>query len=115
MDIKFNRDSQKAINLKRTENLNIIYKSGLVDFLEENFPGTTIILFGSYSKGEDTIKSDIDIAVIGTKGKIINTKKFDKILEKDILINFYLSFKNIHKELKDNILNGITLVGGINL
>ena len=50
--ISFNRDGQIAMDLKRVENLKNIYTSGLSDYLEEELAGSTIILFGSYSKGE---------------------------------------------------------------
>ncbi len=114
---ELNRDNRKAIELKRTENLRLIYESYLIENLEENFPGCTIILFGSYSKGEDTKESDIDIAIIGSKEKRIDklVKKFEKILEREININFYDSFKEINKELKENLFNGIVLSGGIEL
>jgi len=110
--IQLNRD--KAVGFKRVENLKLIYESGLLGFLEEKFPGSTIILFGSYSKGEDTIKSDIDIAIIG-KEKKIDLIKFDKLLERRIFLHFYPSLKEMKKELKENILNGIILFGGIEL
>lgn len=122
VSVEFNRDNQKAIELKRVENLKMIYESGLAGFLEDNFPGTTIILFGSYSRGDDVWASeseghtsDIDIAIIGTKGKEIELTKFDKMLERTVIINFYPSFKEIHKHLKDNILNGILLSGSVDL
>ena len=122
LSIEFNRNNQKAIELKRVENLKLIYESGLAKFLEENFPGNTIILFGSYSRGEDVLtgeaeenKSDIDVAIIGTKEKDIKLTEFDKKLERSVIINFYLSFKKIHKYLKDSILNGILLSGGVDL
>ena len=110
--IQLNRD--KAVGFKRVENLKLIYESGLLGFLEEKFPGSTIILFGSYSKGEDTIKSDIDIAIIG-KEKKIDLIKFDKLLERRIFLHFYPSLKEMKKELKENILNGIILFGGVEL
>lgn len=82
----------------------------------------TVILFGSYSRGDDVWineteghKSDIDIAIIGTKGKEIKLTRFDKLLERTIIINFYPSFKEIHKHLRDNILNGILLSGSVDL
>lgn len=121
LSIELNRDNEKAIELKRVENLKLIYESGLAKFLEENFPGTTIILFGSYSRGDDIWnlseehRSDIDIAVIGTKGKEIKLTEFDNKLERMIVINFYPSFKEIHKHLRDNILNGIILSGSVDL
>ena len=101
LSIKFNRDNPKAIDLKRVENLKAVYESGLVDYLSETFPGCTIILFGSYSFGEDVWinteqghKSDIDIAVIGAKDRKTDLIKFEKLLERSITINFYTSFKN---------------------
>ena len=65
--IELNRDNQQAIWLKRADNLKQIYESGLAQFLYDALPGATIILFGSYSLGDDTTKSDIDLAVIGIK------------------------------------------------
>src|SRR3989344_1605749 len=68
--IAFNRDNHKALEMKRVENLKMLYESGLSDALFDAFPGCAIVLFGSYSRGEDvwTISdddetiSDIDIA-----------------------------------------------------
>src|SRR3989338_3212607 len=69
--IELNRDSPKVMQLKRIDNLKQIYESGLADFLEKEYAGGTIILFGSYSRGEDIASSDIDIAVIGRKEKLV--------------------------------------------
>ncbi|HLD04387.1 MAG TPA: hypothetical protein VJG90_01585 [Candidatus Nanoarchaeia archaeon] len=121
LSLELNRENPKTTQLKRTENLRLIYESELSNFLYHEFPGCTIILFGSYSLGEDIFteteetRSDIDIAIIGTKGKKINLTRFDTLLERKININFYESWKTIHKNLKDNILNGIILSGGIDL
>jgi len=120
LSIEFNRDNPKAIELKRVENLKMIYESGLSGFLFNEFPGCTIILFGSYSRGEDIAestenRSDIDIAIIGTKGKKVDLTRFDIMLERTVSINFYESWKGIHKHLNENILNGILLSGGIEL
>lgn len=119
LSIEFNRDNKRAIELKRAENLKMIYESGLSDFLFSEFPGCTIILFGSYSKGEDAWigenRSDIDIAIIGTNGKELSLDNFDKLLERTVTINFYETWGKIHKNLKDNILNGIILSGGVDL
>lgn len=113
--ITFNRDNHKAIELKRAENLRQIYLSELSDFLEENLAGSTIVLFGSHSKGEDTISSDIDLAVLGRKAKFLDLRIFEKILNREININFYNSLKDIHSHLRNNILNGIILTGNIEL
>jgi len=115
LSIELNRNNHKVMHLKRSDNLKLIYETGLADFLEEMFAGATIILFGSYSRGEDIINSDIDIAVIGRKDKEINLIKYEKELERKININFYDPFKNIHKNLKENLCNGIILAGGVEL
>lgn len=113
--VSFNRDNHRAIELKRAENLKNIYISGLSDYLENQLPGGTIILFGSYSSGVDTESSDIDIAVIERKDKMLDLENYEKILNRVINVNFYESWKKIHKHLKNNILNGIILHGGIEL
>lgn len=114
-EIEFNKDNKKAIDFKRVDNFRLIYESGLFDFLFETFPEATIILFGSYSYGTDTINSDIDIAAVNSKEKEIDLRKFEKALQKKIIIQFYPSFKEIQKNLKENILNGILLKGGVEL
>ena len=113
--VELNRDNHKVMQLKRADNLKQIYESGLSDFLEQEFAGATIILFGSYSRGEDILGSDIDIAVVGRKDKKIDIEKYEKVLEREIRINFYDDFKKIHKNLKENLCNGIVLVGGVEL
>ena len=122
LSIEFNRDNEKAIELKRIENLKLIYESGLVNCLEEKFPGVTVVLFGSYSRGDDVCikdleenKSDIDIAMIGEKEKDIDLKEFNKKLEREVVLNFYGSFEKIHKHLRNSILNGVVLLGGVDI
>jgi len=113
--IEMNTDNQRVIQLKRVDNLKLIYESGLADFLEKELAGAAIILFGSYSRGEDTINSDIDIAVIGRKEKNIFLEEYERILNREIVINYYDSLKKIHEQLKNNILNGIVISGGVEL
>jgi len=113
--VELNRENHKVMQLKRIDNLMQIYETGFADFLEREFAGATILLFGSYSRGEDLINSDIDIAVVGRKDKQIDVTSYERLLERKISINCYDSFKNIHKHLKENLCNGIVLVGGIEL
>lgn len=113
--VSFNREEQRAIELKRVENLKSIYLSGLLRYLKEQLPGGTIILFGSYSRGEDTSTSDIDIAIVERKDKLLKVEKYEKILNRKINVNFYDSWKGLHKNLKNNILSGILLHGGVEL
>ncbi|MBI2584190.1 MAG: nucleotidyltransferase domain-containing protein [Candidatus Aenigmarchaeota archaeon] len=113
--IELNRENHAVIGMKRADNLRQIYESGLDEFLRERFPGCTIILFGSFAKGEDTYLSDIDIAIIGAKGKSLDMSSFEKSLAKEIRISFYESFRKIGDELRNNIIGGILLSGWIEL
>jgi len=113
--IELNRSNHKVRQLKRADNLKLFYESGLADFLEKEFAGATIILFGSYSRGEDIINSDIDVAIIGRKDKRIYLANYEKTLERKINLNFYESFRTIHLHLKENLGNGIIIVGGVEL
>jgi len=113
--ISLNRDEKIAIELKRAENLKSIYTSGLLEYLEQELAGATIVLFGSYSMGEDTNESDIDIAAIERKEKTLDLEKYEKTLNRPININFYISWKDIDIHLKNNILNGIILHGSVEL
>lgn len=76
----------------------------------------SVILFGSYRKGDDTEKSDLDIAVevIGDKQiEIIDLGEFEQFgLRKNVPINLHVfSRKNIDINLFSNIVNGIILDG----
>ncbi len=115
LNLVFLNRKQEVLRFKQLENLKQIYDFKLIEFLEEAYPGTTIILFGSFCRGEDTVYSDIDIAVIGAKYKNLNLEFFEKRLERQINIINFKSFKQIEKELKENLFNGIVLVGGVEL
>ena len=114
LSIELHRDTFSVIGLKRADNLKQIYESGLVQFLYDSFPGATVILFGSYSFGEDTFSSDIDLAIVGKK-KELTMEKYEKILNRKININYYDSFKKIDANLRNNLLNGILLKGAVDL
>ncbi len=109
LSIILNRDNLRIVDLKRIENLKLLVESGFMDYLRENLPGKQIILFGSYSRGEDIERSDIDIAVIG-KEKVIEVKNFEKRLKRNININFYNTMPT-DENLKNNIMRSIMLEG----
>lgn len=115
LSIELNMENPLVIGMKRADNIRQIYESGLAEFLREKFPSCAVIVFGSFAKGEDRRKSDIDIAIIGTKGKNLDLSDFEKKLTKEIRVNFYQSFKEIKTELRNNILGGILLSGWIEL
>ncbi len=115
LSIELNRENSLVIGMKRADNIRQVYESGLAEFLRERFPSCAVIVFGSFAKGEDTHKSDIDIAIIGSKSKALDLNEFEKKLTKETRVNFYQSFKEINTELRNNILGGILLSGWIEL
>jgi predicted nucleotidyltransferase len=100
-------------DFKRINNLKKIYDSGLPGYLNGKFPLATIVLFGSYSRGEDIEKSDIDIAIF-EKEKKLEIELFEKKLNKKINIEF-IDFSKASSELKESLINGIVLFGNITL
>ncbi len=113
LSIAMDRNNPESYRRKRIENLDMLYSSGLVDHLSDQFPGTTIILFGSYSRGEDTTSSDIDIAIIGSKGKELKLERFERMLEREINLEAYPALDSIGKDLRMNLFNGIVLEGAL--
>lgn len=113
--ITLNRENPFVIGLKRADNLKQLYESGFVEYLYNSLPGATAILFGSYATGEDTLTSDIDIAIIGVKENQLDLSEFEKYLKREIILNFYSEYSAIEKPLLNNILNGITIKGAVEL
>ena len=113
--ISLNRDEPKVLGLKRAENLKQIYLSGLLTYFVDELAGGTIVVFGSYARGEDIFSSDIDIAVIGRKSKVLSLEKFEKVLQRKIHVQFFPSWATIDSHVRNNILNGIVLEGSVSV
>jgi len=113
--ISLNLENNSVFFIKRVENLRAVYESGLAEYLFDKFPGATIILFGSYSWGEDGINSDIDIAIVGNLTKKIDLSNYENIIGRKIIIQFFNNFDKIGKNLKESILNGIILKGSVRI
>ena len=105
-----NIDNKNFKRQKIVYNLSSLFQSGLIDFLEEKLAPNSIVVFGSYRRGEDTEDSDIDLFV-ETVEENIDVTKFGKKLNRKIQIHFKKEFTNYPKELKNNIINGIAVQG----
>jgi predicted nucleotidyltransferase len=76
-------------HLKIAFTLNKILKSGLIDFLKTKIPlVSSIVIYGSIARGEDTKKSDVDLLIIGEKVKV-DLEKFKKKLGREITLLIY--------------------------
>ena len=103
--------SGRFLIIKRLYNIYSLYYSGLVDFIKTYYEmPKSIILFGSYSNGTDTEKSDIDIAVISGKKKLPDIGKFEHRLSRKINLHL-IDIKNTQKEFINSLANGIVLEG----
>ena len=107
---KANRENDMFRLLKLQNTSFILHESGCITFLAEKIMPQSIILFGSAAKGEDTEESDIDLFIEG-KEMYVNMEKFEKAINRKISLFFKEDFKELSKELKNNIVNGIKLYG----
>ena len=115
VEVRANRESELFYRLKRISNLRNVYLSGLVDeLLKEYGAPEAIILFGSYGRGEDTRRSDIDIAVITRRELHFDQKKYRQLLKRDIQIH-EINLKKVSKNFITNLANGIILKGYLTL
>ncbi|MDO8340248.1 MAG: nucleotidyltransferase domain-containing protein [Candidatus Burarchaeum sp.] len=102
-------------HLKTCYNQLAIHDSGLVDFLRDEYEEpAAIILYGSFACGEDTSKSDIDIAIVTGKSKALGLKKFEARLGRKLNI-YEIKIKECSKEFLNNLANGIALCGYLKL
>lgn len=105
---------EKYILEKKLYNIKALYNSNLIGFLREELNNPSIILFGSYSRGEDTEESDIDLYIETFSKKEIKLDKYEKILKRNIQIFKHKKITEItNKNLANNIINGIKMNGFI--
>jgi hypothetical protein len=112
---KSNLDSDFYRDLKVFWNTRRIKESGLIESLNLFYLKPTIILFGSASVGIDTETSDFDIVIISEKTKEFADREiFEKKLKRKLQLFAVRGLKDLRNEhLINNVLNGITLQGGI--
>ena len=104
------RSSKFFLLEKKLYNIKLLYHLGLIDKLIEEYNNPVIILFGSFSKGEDIESSDIDLYIELSRKEKIDLKQIEKKLNKNIKLFIYKNIKEVeNKELANNIINGITL------
>ncbi|MCD6403179.1 MAG: MarR family transcriptional regulator, partial [Candidatus Aenigmarchaeota archaeon] len=99
-----NVENEKFKDLKRIYNLFSLLS--LKDFLIKELNPNLIIVFGSYSTGEDIENSDIDLFVDSQKIKEIDLSKFEKKLARGIHL-IVERFHNLPSELRSSIINGV--------
>ena len=101
---------------KQLHNTKRVHNSGIINYLVEEYSNPVIIIFGSFSKGEDIEASDVDIYIQTPSKKKISLAKYEKILGKKIQLFQGISLKNLsNPHLANNIVNGIILNGSLEI
>src|SRR3989344_2184436 len=115
--IKCNQKHPFNMTRKIAYNLQLIYESGIIDGILNSISNPrSMILFGSYRKGDDTENSDIDIAVETLDDEEVKIENEGIIpslgYRKDVKVNILKFSRNkIDLNLFTNIANGIVLYG----
>ncbi len=107
----FATGNDKFVSLKRSYNMHSTFSSGLLEYLRKKYEEPeAIVLFGSYSRGEDTSQSDIDIAIVTNKNAECDLTAFEKRLGRKIRLH-EIKISKAEKEFLNTLANGIVLYG----
>ena len=103
-------DSEEFRLLKKLHTIRKIIETGLLSHVQETLLPDAIVLFGSASKGEDTMDSDIDLFVQAQEISL-HLSRYERLLHRKISVFFQKDFGKLSEELKNNLINGIVLKG----
>jgi predicted nucleotidyltransferase len=107
-----NYQSEKYMALKKSLNLYSLYSCGLVSALEEFYhTPKCIVLFGSYARGEDTGRSDIDIVIVTDNQDIPDLDMYESFINRKISISLVKNVKKEDSNFVNSLANGIVLSG----
>lgn len=100
-----NRENKNFKLAKTFFNIKLLYNSGVIDCINKKLSFPTIVLFGSYSKGEDVESSDIDLFIESPK-RDIDLSRFEKKIGK----KFQLFITKKIRELRNkHLINSIIM------
>jgi len=92
-----------------------LFDIGLIDYLIEALNPETIILFGSFRKGESVKESDIDLFVVSHGKNNLNLAKYETKLKHKIQLHIESSLSKLPVHLLNNVVNGIKLYGSFKI
>ncbi|MBI2576573.1 nucleotidyltransferase domain-containing protein [Candidatus Woesearchaeota archaeon] len=100
-----NKQNSRFFLWKRWKNVYLLIESGILEQFEEH-PVRSAVLFGSFRRGEDTEKSDIDIAL--SEEVPVDFAHLEKKLKRRLQVHL---LPNAPPTLLENIRQGIVLWG----
>ncbi|MFC1774742.1 nucleotidyltransferase domain-containing protein [Nanoarchaeota archaeon] len=113
--IKGNTNNIFFLLSKKFHNIEKIYKSGIIEYLNTKMHYPTVVLFGSYAKAENHKESDIDLFIISEE-KVPDLLRFERKLNTEIQVFVHTkkSFRKLQEtspELLNNVMDGYVLTG----
>lgn len=116
-NVKANVESEAYRFYKRILNLYRLERFNIIQTLKDTYKAKTIVLFGSFAKGEDEEESDIDILILTNHKEVPNISDYiaecEKLLNRRINFHILSSLEKSSSEFKNAIANGIVLHGYI--
>ena len=111
-----NRESEKFRDAKRFYGLRMLQESGLFEHIN-SLPGVkTAILFGSFSRGDFSRSSDIDLFIYGDS-KEFDKAEFELKTKREVQLFDYDNTSKMKRELDPklipNIFKGFNIKGGL--
>ncbi|MBL7148228.1 MAG: nucleotidyltransferase domain-containing protein [Nanoarchaeota archaeon] len=106
-----NRENDKFIFYKRLYNFYTL--DSLKNELVESLHPKAIVVFGSYSLGEDIETSDVDVLVVSKASKELVLKKFEKLLGRKINIIIVEDLNKLDTNIQKKVINGFVIYGGL--
>ncbi|MBI2143945.1 nucleotidyltransferase domain-containing protein [Candidatus Woesearchaeota archaeon] len=91
--------------------IDLLFQSGLIDYLDKKLMASAIIIFGSARKGEYDHESDIDLFVETTKEAKIELQEFEKRIGHAVQLFMEKDINDLPPHLFNNVANGIKLTG----
>lgn len=88
-----------------------LFSVRLIRKIEEELHPSCIILFGSFSKGDYSRESDIDLFIETTSSKTAEISDYERQLRHSVHVIQEADIKNVPALLRNNIINGIKLSG----
>jgi DNA-binding MarR family transcriptional regulator len=97
-------------DLKRSFNLWKLAETDLIEKIQEEAVPEAIILFGSYSRGEDSDGSDVDIAVVNGTEKDLELSSYREELGRKVNVHF-VEKDEVSENFLETLANGTVLRG----
>jgi len=112
--IRPKNESDAFKDLKKSYNLYILSSSGLVNEIMGDAIPEALVLFGSYSRGEDKKSSDIDIALINGRQIDVELESYEEKFNREINIH-NIELEEVGENFIETLANGVVLRGHLEL